>query len=66
MIMNNIKYFQNTVKKHRKLLTSKGFPASTLTMYIQGKRFPSIANARRIARLTRTNVENYPILIRNK
>jgi len=64
--MNKIKYFQNIVKLHRRALIAKGLHPSTLTMWEQGKRFPSMANAKKVARITKTKIEDFPILIRNK
>ena len=59
-------YFQKLVKGNRRLLIAKGLHPSTITMWIQGKRFPSYANAKKIADILKVSVKNFPILIRNK
>jgi transcriptional regulator with XRE-family HTH domain len=64
--VNKQLYFKKLVKVNRKLLVGKGFKPSTLTMWMQGKRFPSIANAKKIADILKVSVKNFPILIRNK
>jgi transcriptional regulator with XRE-family HTH domain len=65
-IMDKIKYFQKLVRDNRRLLIAKGFHPSTITMWMQGKRFPSYANAKKISGILKISVKNFPVLIRNK
>lgn len=59
-------YFRNLIVANRRLLVGKGFKPSTLTMWIQGERFPNLANAKKIADVLGVSVKNFPTLIRNK
>jgi transcriptional regulator with XRE-family HTH domain len=64
--MDKINYFKKLVRDNRRLLIAKGLHPSTITMWMQGKRFPSYANAKKIADILKVSVKNFPILIRNK
>jgi len=60
--MNSKIYFKKLVKVNRKLLLVNGFKASTLSEYANGNIFPSLAAARKIARITKTDLVNFPVL----
>jgi hypothetical protein len=61
--------FKKLIKENRKLLLSKGFKASTLTMWKTGKRHPLKEIADRLARILNINVDEIPYVerfVRNK
>lgn len=63
--MKNTTYFKNLIKnkENRKLLIASGFSPAILTMYAQGKRYPSLANAKRIAKILKADIAKFPFLM---
>lgn len=64
--MKNTTYFKKLVKNNRKTLLISGFSPALLTYYAQGKRFPSIKNAKKIAKILNEDIEKFPILIKTR
>jgi len=60
--MNKKTYFKKIVKVNRKLLLKHGFKASTLSEYANGNIFPSLSAAKKIAKITKTDIEEFPVL----
>jgi hypothetical protein len=50
--------FQKLVKENRKLLLQAGYKAARLTLWAQGARHPSYEEAKKLARLLHTSVED--------
>jgi transcriptional regulator with XRE-family HTH domain len=60
--MNSKIYFRKIARINRKLLLQHGFKASTLSEYANGNIFPSLSAAKKIAKITKTDIANFPVL----
>ena len=62
--MKNTTSFRKLIKSNRKLLLSKGFKASTLTMWAGGYRNPIKKTALKISKILNIDVQEIPYIER--
>jgi hypothetical protein len=58
--MQKTTFFKRLIKKNRKELLSKGFLASTLTMWAKGNRHPRKKQAVKIAKALSISIDKIP------
>lgn len=67
--MKNTTSFKKLIKNNRKLLLSKGFKASTVSMWYHGNRSPLRETAKKLAKILNIDIQEIPYVerfVRNK
>jgi len=62
--MKNTTSFKKLIKDNRKLLISKGFKQSTLSMWFKGKRSPLKSTAKKLSKVLNIDIEEIPYVER--